>query len=157
LAVVAPRENTIICCDFITFGLPGPTFFAPQTGVRLRQGPGLDFSLVLAPPVRKSGAEGGQRVPNVIPNASKSPPRDLPKSMKNRLCGLRGCPGFPGRSQGTPPARKVQKITFCTTSGHATRRENLRVHCHLCSRSVREHLIFFLPSSSGSESHSRRL
>ena len=70
------------------------------------------FSLLLAPPARKSDAEGAPRVPTVSPNAPKSPPGDLPKSMKNRLCGLRGCPGSPGRSRGTPPARKVSTKSF---------------------------------------------
>ncbi len=65
------------------------------------------FSLLVAPPARKSDAEGAPRVPTVSPNAPKSPSGDLPKSMKNRLCGFRGCPGSPGRSRGTPPARKV--------------------------------------------------
>ena len=100
------REHLYLLC-FHPFTRPGPIFFAPRTGVGSRLGPGLSFSLFLWPPVRKSAAEGGQRVPNVSPNALKSPPGDLQKSMKNRLCGLRGCPGSPGRSRGTPPARKV--------------------------------------------------
>ena len=77
---MAPCENIGIYYVFVTFGRPGPTFFAPRTGVRSREGPGPAFSLFLAPPVRKSDAEGGQRVPNVTPNAPKSPPGDFQKS-----------------------------------------------------------------------------
>ena len=106
IAIVAPCENICIYYVFVTFTRPGLIFFVPRTGVGSRQGLGLSFSPFWAPPVRKSDAEGGRRVPNVTPNALKSPPGDLPKSMKTRLCGLRGCPGSPGRSRGTPPGSK---------------------------------------------------
>ena len=89
---MAPRENTCIYNVFITLGHPGPTFFAPRTGVRSREGSGPAFLLFLAPLVRKSDAEGSQRVSHVTPNVPKSPSGDLRKSMKNRLCGLGGCP-----------------------------------------------------------------
>ena len=93
-------------------------FGRSQVGTSSSTFPGMDFRVsfyaflcgcisFLAPPALKSNAEGVPRVPNVSPNARKSLPGDLQKSMKIRLCGLRGCPGSPGRSRGTPPARKV--------------------------------------------------
>ena len=76
-ATVAPRENIGIYYVFVTFTRPGPIFFALQTGLGSRQGPGRPFSLFWAPPVRKSDAKGGQRGPQGIPNALKSPSGDV--------------------------------------------------------------------------------
>jgi len=108
----------LICDDFITFGSPGPTFFAPQAGMRLRKGPGLDFfAFLLAPLVRKRDAKGVQRVAGVTPNAPKSPPGDLQKSMEIDSVASGGCPCSPERSQGAPLGSKsALKITFCATS-----------------------------------------
>ena len=117
-AIVAPYENIGIYCVFVTFTRPGPIFFVLQTGVGSRQGPGRSFSLFWAPPVRKSDAGGGQRVPNVIPNARKSPSGDLPKSTKNRLRGLKEVPGLSREVSGYPPGPKsLRKVTFRIAGG----------------------------------------
>ena len=76
-ATVAPRENIGIYYVFVTFTRPGTFFFALQTGLGSRRGPGRSFSLFWAPPVRKSDVQGGRRGPQGIPNALKSPSRDV--------------------------------------------------------------------------------
>ena len=138
--MVAPRENSVIYDDFITFGHPGPTFFAPQTGVRLRLGPGLAFSLFLVPPVRKSDAEGGQRVANVTPNAPKRPPGDLPKSMKNRLCGLRGARALPGGLRVPPRLEKCSNNNLLYHLGDMPRGEKFYVFIVICAAGACENI-----------------
>ncbi len=103
IAIVAPCENIGIYYVFVTFTRPGPIFFAFQTRLGSRQGPGRSFSLFWASPVRKSDASGGRRGPTGSPNAPKSSSGDLPKSMKNRLCGLKGVPGLCREASGYPP------------------------------------------------------
>ena len=69
-AIVAPCENIGIYYVFVTFTRPGPIFFALQTRLGSRQGPGRSFSLFCAPPVRKSEAKGGRRGPPGSPKCS---------------------------------------------------------------------------------------
>ena len=112
---------------------PGRSFSCLELAWGRARAPACLFSPFWAPPIRKSDAEGGERVPNVTPKARKSPPGDLPESTKIRLSGLRGCPGPPGRSRGTPPARKVhQKSLFVPPAAGGVACKNPPRLCNPC-------------------------
>ncbi len=126
------REHRYLVC-FHHIYTPGADLFRPSNWRGVALGPRtVFFPLFVAPGAqkwRRRGPKGAQ----CDPKASKSLPGDLPKSMKNRLCGLGGCPGSPGRSRGTPPARKVhQKSLVVPPAAGAVACKNPPRLCNHC-------------------------